>query len=437
MRFRRSSFIILLLLAAIVISLIAIIRRTRADFGPATAICPGPDLYGYTCTGGAGFAYIDAAQDTGLYEDDGIITIQLPFPFTFYGTTYSEINASSNGNLQFGSASPRYGNTCLANQPVSEMGEMIAPYWDDLNLLESGFLETETVGETPERIFIIEWDDVPVFGDNPDDRVTFAVQLFEGSNNIVFLYEDVTTFTGHNGASATIGLQSAVNGLALQFSCDQAAVADAGRIHFPHPERPNPDVEELESDTATTNVVTPQTKGVTADLIKALNQSGAGSLPRLADQWRRQTPRRATVWEWADVTGNGRTELIILWHGGADQPALAQLAILAADDAGQMTLLHNEYLSSRAEPVAEVSIKAAVDLTNDAIPDLLLQDDSGQLSVITSALGSLTRLPVPERCQGGLIVQDMDGNGRNAIVRDGCETDGRVVVGWNGREFSQ
>ena len=427
----RRLILVILLLAVIAISLIYINRRTRADVGPATAICPGPDWYGYTCTGGAGFTYIDATQDTGLYADDNAIEIELPFPFTFYGTTYTKLNASSNGNLQFGSANPRFDNTCLANQPAAEMGDMIAPYWDDLNLLEFGFLEIETVGETPERIFVIEWDDVPVFGDNPDDRVTFAVQLFEGSNDIVFLYEDVTTFTGHNGIGATIGLQSEANGLALQFSCNQAAIADAGRIHFPYPEMPNPDIDPLDTETTFVAANSPIAKGVTTDLIDALNRSGFASLPQLQGQWRRQTPQRMSEWAWADVTGNGRSELIILWYGGKKQPELAQLAILTADEAGQLSLLDSQYLSTRSEPVSEIKIAATDDLTEDGVPDILLQDDSGQLSVITSVLGSLARLPVPERCQGGLIVQD------GQIIRDGCETKGRVSVGWNGHEFAQ
>ncbi|MEJ2748499.1 MAG: hypothetical protein P8183_11420 [Anaerolineae bacterium] len=425
MRFRRSTFIILLLLAVIIISLVIIIRGRRTDFGPAIAICPGPDLYGYTCTSGAGFAYIDATQDTGLYADDGVVEIELPFPFTFYGTTYTRLTASSNGNVQFGSANPGYLNACLTEQSTQGMGEMIAPYWNDLNLLESGFLETETVGDAPERIFVIEWDDVPVFGSSPDDRVTFAVQLFEGSNDILFLYEDVTTFVGHNGANATIGLQSAANGLALQFSCHQAAIADAGRILFPHPQQPNPDVAELDTQTTFTGSG-PLAKGVIADLIEALNQSGVGVLPHLQSRWRSQTPHRATVWEWADVDGNGRAELIMLWYGGAEHPGLAQLAILAADETGQMSLLHSEYLSTRSEPVVEVNIVASEDLTQDGLPDILLQDDTGRLSVITTAAGSLARLPVPQRCQGGLLIQD------GQIIRDGCETEGRVVVKWNG-----
>lgn len=430
MRARRSSaFIFFLLLALVIVALFYIFRRPQADLGPAAAICPGPDGYGYTCAGGAGFAYIDATQDTGLYADDGVIEIELPFPFTFYGTTYNKIKASSNGNLQFGSANPRYGNDCLTDQPVAEMGEMIAPYWDDLNLLEFGYLETLMVGEAPERIFVIEWDDVPVFGENPDDRVTFAVQLFEGSNNIVFLYEDVTTFEGHNGANATIGLQSAANGLALQYSCNQAAIADAGRIHFLHPERPNPDIAELDTETTLAGHPAPQAKGVTADLVDALNQSGADSLPQLASQWRSQLPPRAVEWAWVDVLGNGRDQLIILWYGGADRPSLAQLALLDTDETGQMSLRYSEHLATRTTPIAELTIAAVADLTQDDVPDVLLQDNSGQLSVITSVTGSLSRLPVPERCQGGLLVQD------GLIIRDGCETEGRVILEWNGRAF--
>jgi hypothetical protein len=286
------------------------------------------------------------------------------------------------------------------------------------------------VGEEPERIFVIEWDDVPVFGDNPDDRVTFAVQLFEGSNDIVFLYEDATLFTGHQGSSATIGLLSESNGLALQFSCNQPAVADAGRIHFPFPAAPNRDIEPQELNAALT-ANGPVAKGITAELLEAVNQSGTEILPRLQQTWASQTTRLGSDWLEADVLGNGRNQLIMLWYGRPTQPELAQLAILEMDEAGQFNLLHSEHLSTRTEKVAAMSIVAAADLTQDGVADLLLQDDNGQLSVITTATGHLARLAVPERCLGGLVVRE------GQIIRDGCESDGRVVVGWNGREFTR
>ena len=171
---------LLLLLTAVVILFFVLRRDTQAAYGTAVALCPGPDLYGYTCDSGTAFAYIDATIDTRLYADDGVTSLDLPFPFTFYGTTYTEIQASSNGNLQFGNANAFFGNSCMDQAPVSGMGDMMAPFWDDLDLTAFGFLEYELVGEAPNRIFVLEWDNIPRFGD-PDDRVTFAVQLFEES----------------------------------------------------------------------------------------------------------------------------------------------------------------------------------------------------------------------------------------------------------------
>ncbi|MCZ7668013.1 MAG: hypothetical protein M5U34_12875 [Chloroflexi bacterium] len=61
------------------------------------------------------------------------------------------------------------------------------------------------------------------------------MQLFEGSHDIVFFYEEVATLVDGNGRSATIGLQSAAQGLALQYSFDQAAVSNSRRLYFPPP----------------------------------------------------------------------------------------------------------------------------------------------------------------------------------------------------------
>ena len=430
MRARRSFLILLVAVTAVFLIFRFTRRSIPADFGPAVALCPGPDWYGYTCASGSGFAYIDAAQDTGLYADDGIIPLALPFPFTFYGQTYTELNASSNGTLQFGRANPNFSNDCLSQQPAPGMGNMIAPYWDDLNLQFEGFLETVTVGAAPDRIFVVEWDDAPRLGENPDDRVTFEVQLFEGSNDIVFLYEDTATFEGHNGSSATIGLQSEEQGIALQFSCNQAAIADAGRIYFPHPAEPNPDVGEETTAVANPAIIV-TAKGVTAELINALNNHGLAVLPQLQRDWRRQSPPRAAVWEWVDVTGNGRSELILLWYGGRQHPELAQLVILTANESDQYQLLLNETLSTRTQPVTEVNFAATADLTNDGRSDLLIQDDAGQVGMVTAVNGTPARLPLPQRCQGSLGVLDVNGDGRLDIVRDHCQTDGRVIVSWD------
>jgi hypothetical protein len=133
--------IVILMIAGLFVAVRWVFGRPEAE--PPVALCPGPDAYGYTCETGAALAYVDATEDSGLYLDDGGVTITLPFGFTFYGTTYHQVYASSNGNLQFTSRNPSFSNSCLERGPATGMGDMLAPYWDDLNLKSVGLLETE------------------------------------------------------------------------------------------------------------------------------------------------------------------------------------------------------------------------------------------------------------------------------------------------------
>lgn len=436
MRAMRRLLLFILIVALGVAVFLFFRRDTRAAFGPEVALCPGPDLYGYTCESGTGFAYIDATNDTRLYQDDGVITLELPFPFVFYGTTYTAVQASSNGNLQFGSANPSPENACLDGGPVAGMGDMIAPFWMDLDLRFSGFLETTVVGEAPERIFVVEWDDVPR-RDDDGDRVTFQVQLFEGTHDILFLYEDVTLFAGNNGSAATIGLQSALQGLALQYSCNQPAVADAGRIRFPHPAAANADLG-LETVLAPVPVeASPVARGEVATLVTWLNTRGPAALTSLRTHWLSQRPFRRAAWQWVDLTGNGRSDLLLLWRGPADHPQLTQLVVVAQGDDGRYTLALEHAFSTRETAVSAVDLVQTVDLTGDDVPDAVLHAaDTNATVVVTGAMGNMALVDVAPSCGGSVTVVDTDGNGRVEIVRDGCAQPGRVSVEWNGREFT-
>lgn len=393
------------------------------------ALCPGPDFYGYTCESGAAFAYINATHDTFLYELDGVIPLQLPFAFTFYGTTYTELYASVNGNLQFGNNNSEYANTCLNKGVAAGMGDMIAPYWDDLDLRFSGFLETELVGETPNRIFVVEWDDVPRY--ETEEPVTFQVQLFEGSNHIVFLYENVSQTQDGNGRKATIGIQSEAQGLALQFGCNQAVVADASQIRFAHPDDPNNDVGMAVLPVVRDQTASLTAKGVAAELMHRLNLRGESALADLHRQWVNQSPPVTAVWQHADLTGDGLPELIILRHSTTQYPHLSQLIVLTPDKAGHFSLLFDQALSTRLRAIPRVEIKHLEDdLTQDGLADVLLYaPDSGHLFVLTAVTGTLTLLPVPAQCHGGLAVMQKE------IVRDGCGSAGRTRTVWNGQEF--
>lgn len=446
MRVLRRLFPWLLLVIAAIVVLFFVFRRdTQAVYGTAVALCPGPDLYGYTCDSGTAFAYIDATTDTFLYQDDGITTLDLPFPFTFYGTTYTQIQASSNGNLQLGGANPFFANGCLNEGPVVGMGDMIAPFWDDLDLTSFGYLEYDVVGDAPNRIFVLEWDDIPRFGE-PDDRVTFAVQLFEESQDILFLYEDVTLLEGNNGSSATIGLQSEAQGVALQFGCNQPVVANASRIRFTEPAEANGDLglETVALGAAETAVFSttsaPQTyaKGDVPELLEQLNLQGVAALPAMHTRWISQSPPRSARWEWLDLTGDAQDELLLLRGSTAQYPYLTDLLLLAPGENGQFHLLHRQTLSSRGQPILRPEIVATGDLTQNDLPDVVLWDAfSGHSFVLTNQAGMFQLLPLPGSCQGSLGLMDLNEDGQLEVVRDSCESEnGRTRIQWNGREFA-
>ncbi|MFO7538371.1 MAG: hypothetical protein R6X32_09960 [Chloroflexota bacterium] len=442
MQSRIRPLLFILLVITLLVALFFFLRRpTLADYGPAVTLCPGPDQYGYVCASGDGFAYISGQIDTMLYADDAVVSLDLPFPFTFYGTVYTQVTASSNGTLQFGSQNPAFANRCLDDGPVAGMGDMIAPYWDDLDLTVEGYLKTAVHGTAPDRVFVIEWERVPRYGVEPDSgqHITFAVQLFEGSSDIIFLYPDVTLLRDGNGRSATIGLQSENQGLALQYGCNQPVVADAGAVYFPHPDQPNAAIGQ--ETVIEQGAVEPQAlgaKGPAADLLAQLDPRQPQQLVRFQRHWLQQSQPRQSEWGWLDMTGDGRNELFITWYGRARQAHLTQLALLAPTEAGGTRLLWQQGPTNRSgDGPARLTIAATADLTHDGRADLLLHDTDNQRHwLLTSATGQIDLHAVPDQCAGAARILDLT-DGRSALVRGDCGDNGRLTHVWEDGRFVQ
>jgi N-acetylneuraminic acid mutarotase len=187
-----------------------------------------PDPFGYDCQDPGPFpvaTYVAGVTDTGINSDDQVVTgIPIGFSFTFYGTAYTTVNVSSNGNLQFTTADVEWGNIAL---PDPALGQAIMAFWDDLiltNCYATGCrVRYTTVGTAPNRTFVMEWFQVPPFAGGP--ALTFEVQLKETTNDVYVLYQTMPGASG-NGSSATLGVQR--GDIAFQYSFNEAGATYDG-----------------------------------------------------------------------------------------------------------------------------------------------------------------------------------------------------------------
>src|SRR5205814_5808826 len=121
------------------------------------------------------------------------------------GTSYSTLTIGTNGVIVFGTTSGA-NPTANATLPSSSFSNpMLAYYWDDLQT-EGTNIRYGTVGSSPNRTFIVDFQENRVAATG--DKVNGQVQIHERSNLINVKYRS-TLSAGANGQAATIGFQSA------------------------------------------------------------------------------------------------------------------------------------------------------------------------------------------------------------------------------------
>lgn len=164
-----------------------------------------PDSFGYvyestqegdTVT----FSWIDTIGGTQLSDwapdwDDGCVERILPFTFSYYTTNLTQVNVCTNGFLQFSSNLTDYLNSSL---PYSSIQNMIAPFWDDLNLEDQGAVYEKT--GIDQSYVAYTWVGVPRY--NTSELQTFQIVLYQ-TGKIRFNYLDVNGTLNSN----TIGIQ--------------------------------------------------------------------------------------------------------------------------------------------------------------------------------------------------------------------------------------
>ncbi|MFA7330462.1 MAG: C25 family cysteine peptidase [Candidatus Delongbacteria bacterium] len=189
----------------------------------------GPDTFGYSWkdsneAGGPVYSWVDISgtgTNTGTGDDSNTGPYNLGFTFNYYGTDYTAVRVCTNGWLSFTTTTTAYTNQGLPN--TAEPNNLLAVFWDDLNVTTAGMLKY--YADTANGRFIVQWTAVPRYS-NAAALETFQVILY-ADGRIVYQYQTVSDV-----ASVSVGMENATGTDGLQVVADAAYLTNNLAIEF-------------------------------------------------------------------------------------------------------------------------------------------------------------------------------------------------------------
>jgi hypothetical protein len=258
MKIAKTMFIVCLLLVSMVVGSMPITKASNQD------------SYGYTykdsnTVGGPAYNWIEISGTGNVITDTwwyaASYEVDLGFSFNYYGAYYDQLNIGCYGLLSTGTQYPTFNMSMnpngefITNTP--NMHGFLAPFYGFLsprlddqtgNFVNSVYVQT--LGEAPNRLFVVEWLDVRsanwsdwnnVMDTTPDSGITFEAILNESSSNILFQYKDVEfgascpSPEANNGGKATVGIEDPSGIMGVQYSYNQPVITDGLAILYSYP----------------------------------------------------------------------------------------------------------------------------------------------------------------------------------------------------------
>jgi len=225
----------------------------NADFSGNYTVAGCPPSQ-YVITDGTD-TIVPGDTDVGNHCDDCNTPVTIPFPFQLYDQSYTSVNVSSNGRLDFvvPNEPGGYVTACLPAPPnIGPYDFTIFPVWEDMRTdfglsgcasLPGGNcgVFTSVSGTAPNRIFNIEWR--AVYFANNAATANFEARLYENGGPNNDLRFDVIVGTvqpggDHNYVSGVQGNSGA--GFFTQDFCDSNPPAAASHTYEIPPCAPTP-----------------------------------------------------------------------------------------------------------------------------------------------------------------------------------------------------
>ncbi len=145
------------------------------------AVCAGDAWsqdYALSTAGTSQFTATPSNATSVNVGDDTLTELALPFEFPYFGQVFPNVHIGSNGYVQFIPAGATVPTPPGVNGGVNNWDNesfpfasdpfydgIVAPLWVDLSPSRQGSVKHFTTGTTPNRKFIVAWDNVPCYGD--------------------------------------------------------------------------------------------------------------------------------------------------------------------------------------------------------------------------------------------------------------------------------
>ena len=158
------------------------------------------------------FSYLSSGTTiSSMYADDAISpSISIGFTFKYCGTDYTNIYASTNGFISFGTSpsTVAYPGSTSYLATSGGIGKAVMALWDDLSGLSSTSVATYNLsGTSPNQVFTIEFKNWLWDYSTTTPAISYQIKLFEGTNVIQIIYkqESGVPFWDYT-TGATIGI---------------------------------------------------------------------------------------------------------------------------------------------------------------------------------------------------------------------------------------
>lgn len=148
-----------------------------------------------------------------LNADDQFTTVSLPFSFCFYGNVYQDIAIGSNGVVAFDQSSTvcPFSFTTQIPDPNFPIRNAIYGVYQDTDITASLNLTTQNInyyssGISPNRVFVINYNELPLYQCGSSDLQTSQIILYETTNAIEVYVKKRSSCAAANLGNGLIGI---------------------------------------------------------------------------------------------------------------------------------------------------------------------------------------------------------------------------------------